>query len=258
MKEEEFPQNVKARALVRCGHKCERCWSSRALELHHKIPLAQGGELTLDNCVVLCERCRLEAPSDPTVLEEFFLPFASPKELILRYGVSNEKEAIERRCNRIGLDASFVEDILGLSNRSGLRKESMRTKIGEVAHASRYPPYGYEIENGELKIDHKEASVVRDMNEKYLNGQTMKSIAEDLNARGIGTRKGKKWTVWSIRHILRDPTYAGYVRSGQQLSKGKHKPIVSTQTFNLVQKRIVDRIRNPRFKYRPTLLPEST
>jgi len=258
VRDEEFPQQVKDRALRRSDNKCERCWSPRDLEFHHKIPVAQGGGSTLDNCVVLCEKCHSQAPLDPIVFEKLYIPFASPKEFALHYNTSNEKEAMKKWCSEMELDLPTVERILDRVGRGELIKERMGRRARDGAIMGFNAPFGYAFENGELRANPKEAITVTDMYQKYLDGQTMKSIAEDLNSMGTRTKKGNKWTVWSVRHILKNPIYAGFVRWGKELGKGKHDPIIDAGTFNSVQKRILSNIRNPRFKYEPTVLEDSS
>ena len=40
----------------------------------------------------------------------------------------------------------------------------------------------------------------------------MNQITQELNRRNIPTRKGKKWTVNTIRGILHNPVYIGKIR----------------------------------------------
>ena len=46
-------------ALQRARHRCEArgCRNVQFLEVHHRLPVVQGGANTLDNLVVLCSRC---------------------------------------------------------------------------------------------------------------------------------------------------------------------------------------------------------
>lgn len=47
----------RAAALYRARHKCEACGSSFSLEVHHKVPVSEGGTDDLDNLQVLCRKC---------------------------------------------------------------------------------------------------------------------------------------------------------------------------------------------------------
>lgn len=44
-------------AKFRDGYQCQACGSTKRLEAHHIIPIAQGGAHTLDNLVTLCHGC---------------------------------------------------------------------------------------------------------------------------------------------------------------------------------------------------------
>ncbi|MCR8994527.1 recombinase family protein [Brevibacillus laterosporus] len=87
-------------------------------------------------------------------------------------------------------------------------------------------PYGYKLEDGILTIDENEAVWVRYMFQKYkTNGA--QNIAKDLNGRGIRTGKGEVWSDYTVRYILRNPIYAGYVRwNNRSAAKGKNAETV--------------------------------
>lgn len=57
-----------------------------------------------------------------------------------------------------------------------------------------YPPYGYENKNGEMKIVIEQAHVVKQIFADALAGKGTHSIAASLNARGIPSKRGGKWT----------------------------------------------------------------
>ncbi len=105
------------------------------------------------------------------------------------------------------------------------------------------PPYGYKIENDDLKIIDNEADIVRSMFSRYLSGETMDHIAWTLNRDGVTTRMGNGWTIWSIGRLLHNPAYAGYRRWDGHLVKSSHTPIVDVQTFNTAQKMIASHIK---------------
>jgi len=55
-------------ALDAAGWRCRRCAGVGRLEVHHRVPIAQGGaRFALDNLEVLCRRCHLgeHAAPDP-------------------------------------------------------------------------------------------------------------------------------------------------------------------------------------------------
>jgi len=54
----EFTTKVKVTAFTRAKGRCDEC-TVRVIapEYDHRVPLAMGGESTLENCVVLCRTC---------------------------------------------------------------------------------------------------------------------------------------------------------------------------------------------------------
>ena len=49
----------------------------------------------------------------------------------------------------------------------------------------RYLPFGYTIRNGQTVIEQQEADVVRNIFKAYIQGASLKEIAEDLTAKNI-------------------------------------------------------------------------
>jgi 5-methylcytosine-specific restriction endonuclease McrA len=55
-------QNARQAARRRDGERCRQCGSTDKLEVHHVVPLAEGGaEFALSNLVTLCQECHLDA-----------------------------------------------------------------------------------------------------------------------------------------------------------------------------------------------------
>ncbi len=105
-------------------------------------------------------------------------------------------------------------------------------------------PFGYRHVEGTLHIEDREAEVVRDVFARHLRGEPMTWIADDLNTLGFPTRKGKDWSVWSIRYILQNPVYAGYLYWDGVLQEGEHKPLVEKEELVKSLKSFQGRIRS--------------
>jgi hypothetical protein len=55
-------KRTRARVLARDGHRCVTCGEREGLEVHHRIPLGEGGAIhALDNLETLCSRCHHRA-----------------------------------------------------------------------------------------------------------------------------------------------------------------------------------------------------
>lgn len=84
-------------------------------------------------------------------------------------------------------------------------------------------PYGYEYnEQKELIQVPEEAKWVKFMFTKYVSTGSQ-NIAKALNKRGVRTKKGELWSDFSVRYVLRNPIYSGYVRwNRRSFSKKKY------------------------------------
>ena len=74
----------------------------------------------------------------------------------------------------------------------------------------RYIPYGYTMRNGRTVISTEEAEVIRDIFKAYLNGASLKAIAEELTGRQIPyTQKTTTWDKARIARIIDNAKYVG-------------------------------------------------
>lgn len=151
---------------------------------------------------------------------------------------------------------------------------TMKTLQEQGKFVGSQPPYGYRRKADDkysLEIDPETAPHVREMFQKILDGYTVHTIALQFNERGIpspgrykydkGIVKHEKYknSVWfftTMRRILSDPIYLGWIQNGKYQShfhkggdkcvrvpkeewitiKGVHEPIIEEEVFNEVQK----------------------
>ena len=72
------------------------------------------------------------------------------------------------------------------------------------------PPYGYDMEDGNLIINESEAAIIRRIFDMYLQGYGIKAITNKLNEDMILTRRKQiKWNQSTIRYILNNEKYMG-------------------------------------------------
>ncbi|EGT4639429.1 recombinase family protein [Clostridioides difficile] len=128
--------------------------------------------------------------------------------------------------------------------------------IEEGKFIAQAPPYGYDIKylnNKEriLVINEDKATVVKIIFDMYLKGTGAYKIAEYLNELGYRTTTGRTWYEKGVRDIIKNKVYCGYIvwnrverkRNSSRTrgineqieSKGKHKPIISEETWNKAQ-----------------------
>lgn len=102
-------------------------------------------------------------------------------------------------------------------------------------------PYGYRYDRAGKRVEVNEASAetVRWIFQAYLNSaRGYQAIADALNERRIpasgNSREG--WQRQTVRVILHNPFYAGYIQHKGDLHEGKHAAIISREDFFAAQK----------------------
>lgn len=118
--------------------------------------------------------------------------------------------------------------------------------------ASRMLGYNVKGLNGNLEIVEDEANIVRIIFDKFVNeGMSYHEINQYVNKSGYTTQNGNKFERRSIKYILENPIYAGYVRWNRRnkyqqvnpedewiIEKGMHEPIISKEIFDKAKERI--------------------
>ena len=118
--------------------------------------------------------------------------------------------------------------------RSAMRRKAVR---GEVLGR---PPYGYRVgPRRRLELVPEEAVVVRYIYRLYLQeGMGIRKIAGQLNEEKVLTRRGGRWSMVTVRDLLRNRSYLGtYQRFGVKVP-GSHPALVSADDFRTVQERL--------------------
>ncbi|MCI0769328.1 MAG: recombinase family protein, partial [Chloroflexi bacterium] len=127
----------------------------------------------------------------------------------------------------------------GVSERikSGMRSRAIRGEgLGK-------PPYGYRIgSKKKLEIQPGESETVKLIFTLYTQQDLgIRLIVRHLNENGIPTRKGRNWSMVTIRDILRNRAYLGtYTRFGMRVP-GSHPSIITPDMFRWAQTRMDDR-----------------
>ena len=132
----------------------------------------------------------------------------------------------------------------GPESRGERIREGMRAKAALGLGLGK-PPYGYRILfDGTFSLVEAEAVVVRAMFERYLaEPGGVRTIASWLNETGKRTRRGQRWSMVTVRDILRNSAYIGtYRRFGLRIPS-TYEAIVSPGAFREVQERMAGRSR---------------
>ena len=99
------------------------------------------------------------------------------------------------------------------------------------------PPFGYILVDHHLQIDPVTAPVVLEIFKRYAEGDTLQIIIEDLNGRGIKTRKGKEFKYSSFNKLLQNRAYIGEFHYSDTVIPDGVPAIVPQEIFDRVQMR---------------------
>lgn len=77
----------------------------------------------------------------------------------------------------------------------------------------------YHGRDGELEIVESEAAVVREIFARYTSGMAVFALARYLHEQGVPTRSGVIWRHDTLRKMLRNPVYAGWLSYGAVSSR---------------------------------------
>jgi len=97
-------------------------------------------------------------------------------------------------------------------------------------------PYGYKSVDKKLIVDEETAPIVKRIFQRYLEIQSPKQIAWELQADGIVTRNGKPMTTQYIYRLIHNHTYVGDVFYDGKVWKGEHQPLIDRETLDTTQK----------------------
>lgn len=126
----------------------------------------------------------------------------------------------------------------GSSERAQKIRETMQRKAMRGLVLGRIP-YGYQTtEGGSLEEMPGEVEVVQEIFALASEGKGIRTIVKELNTRGRTTRRGKPWSMTTIRDMLRNRVYSGtYERFGSRVS-GNHPALVASSVFKAIQERM--------------------
>lgn len=167
------------------------------------------------------------------------------EDVFLAHGVD-----FESITERFDTSTSFGRAMLGIlavfaqlereqiKERMAMGKEG-RAKQGKW-HGGGHIPIGYDYADGELVVNQFEALQIKEIFERYINGDTIGNLESDLNSRGI-THKYGIWARDRIARTLKNNVYIGVIKSNGAEHVGTHEAIISRDQFEAAQKRLAMR-----------------
>lgn len=163
-------------------------------------------------------------------------------------------------------DGEFRLSIMASVAQEESRKTSERVKWGQrramengVVFGNN-TIFGFDIKNGEIKINDSEAELIREIYDMYVYGEkSAYAIAKELNLRGISAPRSCMWNGNTILKMLKNEKYTGdllqkksvtkdYITHKRVINDGEkifirehHKPIVERLVWNKAQERLKGR-----------------
>jgi site-specific DNA recombinase len=153
----------------------------------------------------------------------------------------------------MGLFAQMERDVIVEQTRAGAEK---RAKEGKMYGSGAIFGYDRKPDGRTKKIvpNEKEKDIVKRIFNMYLGGHGYKAIANRLNKEGYRTKKHKLFAINTVKTILENLLYAGYIRYGKYkdwnmkrrkglatshiLVEGNHEAIISYEDYLTVQERM--------------------
>lgn len=108
-------------------------------------------------------------------------------------------------------------------------------------------PLGYALDKQTQKliIDPETAPLVAEIFTRYADGETVRSMIEDFNARGLTTRKGKPFSMSSFNALLKNRKYIGEYWYQDVVIPGGVPAIAPEELFCRIQQRMEKNKRAP-------------
>ncbi len=110
------------------------------------------------------------------------------------------------------------------------------------------PPLGYDARDRKLIVNEAEAKRVKHIFELYLELGSIAKLRRALEQQGISSKSwvsstgkqkgGSRWSVGSVRHILRNRIYIGDVTYKDEIHPGQQEAILPIELFETVQAKL--------------------
>jgi DNA invertase Pin-like site-specific DNA recombinase len=96
-------------------------------------------------------------------------------------------------------------------------------------------PLGYDVKDRGLVINDEESKRITYIFEKFTELKSITQLLLDLKTQGITTKSGKNFNKKTLRQILTNPIYKGFVSHNGTHYKGRHDEIISEKLFDKIQ-----------------------
>ncbi|MDX6371620.1 MAG: site-specific recombinase, partial [Nocardioidaceae bacterium] len=127
--------------------------------------------------------------------------------------------------------------------------ERVRDALAELMASGKPMGSGraFGFETGGLVQVPAEVAVLRELASRTLAGESLQTLAADLNRRGVTTTRGNTWDGGSLSRVLGAHRYGGWVEHhGKDVAKMKGEPVFDTETYDGLQALLTSRRRGRR------------
>lgn len=140
--------------------------------------------------------------------------------------------------------AEYYSANLSQNIRRGMHYNALECKMNQA------PCFGYcKGPDGRFALVESEAEVVREIFRKVAEGVPFVEIANDLNGRGVRTKRGGLWGKNSFHRLLKNDMYIGVYRYSDVVIEGGVPAIVDRALFLKVAERLKTK-KNPQGRHR--------
>jgi site-specific DNA recombinase len=150
---------------------------------------------------------------------------------------------------RVGEVSGDINAVIGMNERRELRNRTNRT-LEDLAAAGR-PHGGHHVAyrhvtqlvdgraQAGLEVIPEIADHVRDAADLVLAGRSLTAVAREMEARGVPTVYGGRWTNKAVKGMLTSPMVAGFrTHKGEVLRSGNWEPVLDEQTWRTLCARL--------------------
>lgn len=142
----------------------------------------------------------------------------------------------------IGILAVFAQlERENIKERTMIGKEA-RAKEGKW-HGGSTEPIGYDYDPAteELKINEFEAIQIQELYDLFLKGTPLRTIETMFKEKGYTHKHGSTWDPKTMRRVMRNKVYLGYIKYRDEWYPGEQTPIISEEIYNKAVKLLDER-----------------
>ena len=143
--------------------------------------------------------------------------------------------------------AKYYSENLSEEVKKGL-KEKFRQGIWPT-----YAPLGYLNKDGRILVDPKRGSLIKKAFQWFASNEfSVEALEQKIYHEGLRSRGGYRISKSVLHRVLSNPFYYGRMQWGGMTGRGKHKPLVSKQTWEKVHDILHDKARPHPVKHKFT------